>query len=75
VVNGILLTTILFLIPLNEKMAFYEAPLWIFMLFAASGYKNLRAWQAAAAGKTEAREGRATVLPALVTAPRPWTSG
>jgi hypothetical protein len=75
-VNSILLTTILFLIPLNEKMGFYEAPLWLFMLFAASGYKNLRAWQAAAAGNTEAREGRAAVLPALVTAPpRPWSSG
>lgn len=35
-VNGIILATILFLIPLNEKMFFYEAPLWLFLLLAAS---------------------------------------
>lgn len=45
--NGLLLATILFLIPLNEKMASYEAPLWIFMLFAVTGIKNLRASPAA----------------------------
>lgn len=40
VVNGLPLSIILFLIPLNEKMFFYEAPLWIFLLFALTSYKN-----------------------------------
>ena len=39
-VNGIVLSTILFLIPLNEKMFFYEMPIWLFMLFAANGLRS-----------------------------------
>jgi hypothetical protein len=42
-VNGLVLSVILFLIPLNEKMFFYEAPIWLFILFAATGSKQLRA--------------------------------
>lgn len=36
VVNGLILSTILFLIPLNEKMFFYEAPIWLFLMLAAT---------------------------------------
>lgn len=39
-VNGLVLSTILFLIPLNQKMFFYEAPIWLFMLFAATSLKK-----------------------------------
>jgi hypothetical protein len=46
IVNGILLSAIIFLVPLNEKMFFYEAPIWVFILFATSGYRNLRSWKA-----------------------------
>ncbi|MDB5962430.1 MAG: hypothetical protein JWP59_3724 [Massilia sp.] len=35
-VNGLILATILFLIPLNEKMFFYEAPIWLFLMLAAT---------------------------------------
>lgn len=35
-VNGLILSTILFLIPLNEKMFFYEAPIWLFLMLAAT---------------------------------------
>lgn len=42
-INGIVLATILFLIPLNEKMSFYEAPIWLFMLFATTALKNAKA--------------------------------
>lgn len=34
--KGLFLATILFLIPLNEKMFFYEAPVWLFFLLASS---------------------------------------
>ena len=36
-VNGVVLGAILFLVPLNEKMFFYEAPIWLFLLFALTG--------------------------------------
>ena len=35
-VNGLILATILFLIPLNEKMFFYEAPIWLLLMLAAT---------------------------------------
>lgn len=35
-VNGIILAAILFLIPLNEKMFFYEAPIWLFFLLSST---------------------------------------
>ncbi|MFL6709737.1 MAG: hypothetical protein ACJ8HI_16170 [Massilia sp.] len=35
-VNGIIFATILFLIPLNEKMFFYEAPVWLLFMMAAT---------------------------------------
>jgi hypothetical protein len=41
-VNGILLSALLFLIPLNEKMSFYEAPIWMFILFATTGLRDSR---------------------------------
>jgi hypothetical protein len=40
-VNGIVLATILFLIPLNEKMFFYEAPIWLLWLLAATKLRCL----------------------------------
>jgi hypothetical protein len=36
-VNGAVLSTILFLIPLNEKMFFYEASMWLLIWFAMTG--------------------------------------
>lgn len=44
--NGILLSAIILLVPLNEKMFFYEAPIWMFVLFAATGYSNLQSRKA-----------------------------
>jgi hypothetical protein len=36
-VNGLILAILLLLVPLNEKMFFYEPPVWLFMLFAMTG--------------------------------------
>jgi hypothetical protein len=36
-VNGLVLTALLVLVPLNEKMFFYEPPVWLFVLFALTG--------------------------------------
>jgi hypothetical protein len=36
-VNGLVLATLLLLVPLNEKMFFYEPPVWLFILFALTG--------------------------------------
>lgn len=36
-VNGLILATLLVLLPLNEKMFFYEPALWLFVLFALTG--------------------------------------
>jgi hypothetical protein len=36
-VNGLVLATLLVLVPLNEKMFFYEPPVWLFVLFALTG--------------------------------------
>lgn len=46
-VNGLLLAVILCLLPLNEKMFFYEPPVWLFLLFAATGWQRLRSSQPA----------------------------
>jgi hypothetical protein len=43
--NGLMLSVILCLIPLNEKMFFYEPPIWVFLLFAATGVRRLRSRQ------------------------------
>lgn len=42
-VNGVVLAVLLCLLPLNEKMFFYEPPVWLFLLFAATGWQRLRA--------------------------------
>jgi hypothetical protein len=36
-VNGLILATLLVLVPLNEKMYFYEPSAWLFLLFALNG--------------------------------------
>jgi hypothetical protein len=36
-VNGLILATLLVMVPLNEKMYFYEPPVWLFVLFALTG--------------------------------------
>lgn len=36
-VNGLILAILLVLVPFNEKMYFYQAPVWLFMLFALTG--------------------------------------
>lgn len=36
-VNGLILATMLVMVPLNEKMYFYEPSVWLFMLFALTG--------------------------------------
>ena len=40
-VNGVIMATILFLIPLNEKMFFYEAPIWLFLMLAATRLRGV----------------------------------
>lgn len=42
-VNGITLSLLLLLIPLNEKMFFYEAPIWLFFLFATTALSQAAA--------------------------------
>lgn len=39
-VNGLILASMLFLIPLNEKMFFYEAPIWLFLLLASTRLRS-----------------------------------
>lgn len=41
-VNGLVLATLLVLVPLNNKMYFYEPPVWLFLLFALTGPSTLR---------------------------------
>lgn len=38
VANGLILAVLLMLIPINEKMFFYEAPIWLFLLFAMTPF-------------------------------------
>lgn len=38
IANGLILTVLLILIPVNEKMFFYEAPIWLFLLFAMTPF-------------------------------------
>lgn len=38
IANGLILTVLLILIPINEKMFFYEAPIWLFLLFAMTPF-------------------------------------
>lgn len=59
--NGLVLSLILLLIPLNEKMFFYETPLWIFFLFAATrlGRRTPRPAPVAAPPYPPARPGTA----------------
>lgn len=47
-VNGIALALLVFLIPLNEKMSFYDAAIWLVLLFGSSRVRpvKLRAAQA-----------------------------
>lgn len=52
-VNGIVLSAILFLIPLNEKMSFYETPIWLFILFAATGLRSPKSSKAARADASQ----------------------
>jgi hypothetical protein len=41
--NGLVLAVLLLLVPINEKMFFYEAPIWLFFLFAMTSHaKNWR---------------------------------
>lgn len=42
-VNGLVLSVLLVLVPLNEKMFFYEAPIWLFLLFAVAGARHAKA--------------------------------
>jgi hypothetical protein len=56
-VNGVVLATLLVLVPLNEKMFFYEPPLWLFVLFALTGPGRLA--QRSAAGSRAVQPGRA----------------
>ena len=38
VANGLVLAVLLMLVPINEKMFFYEAPIWIYILFAMTPF-------------------------------------
>jgi hypothetical protein len=41
-VNGLILAALLVMVPLNEKMYFYEPPVWLFVLFALTGPSSAR---------------------------------
>lgn len=47
--NGIVLATVVFLIPLNEKMSFYDGAIWLLMLFGSSRVRPANARAAAPA--------------------------
>jgi hypothetical protein len=40
--NGIVLATVVFLIPLNEKMAFYDGAIWLLLLFGSSRVRPVK---------------------------------
>ena len=40
-VNGLVLAALLVMVPLNNKMYFYEPPVWLFLLFALTGPSTL----------------------------------
>jgi hypothetical protein len=40
--NGVVLAGLLLLFPINEKMFFYEAPIWLFFLFAMTPHVRSR---------------------------------
>lgn len=60
-VNGVVLAILLVLVPLNEKMFFYEPPVWLFVLFALTGPSHTARRKAAMPG---------TVHPGGVAPPR-----
>lgn len=52
-VNGLVLTTLLVMVPLNEKMFFYEPSLWLFVLFALTGPSYVAHRRAAGPGAVQ----------------------
>jgi hypothetical protein len=60
-INGVVLAILLVLVPLNEKMFFYEPPVWLFVLFALTGPTHAARRKAATPG---------TVHPGGVAPPR-----
>ena len=56
-VNGPVLATLLVLVPLNEKMFFYEPPVWLFLLFALTGPSYVAKHSAAGAGAGRSSKG------------------
>lgn len=64
--NGPVLALLLLLVPVNEKMFFYEAPIWLFFLFAMTPHN--RAHQLGSRVLTPAP-------PVPVPAPRPGRDG
>lgn len=57
VANGLILTVLLILIPVNEKMFFYEAPIWLFFLIAMTPFvrRSKRAQRAEASAADAAQ--------------------
>lgn len=55
--NGLILTVLLILIPVNEKMFFYEAPIWLFFLIGMTPFvrRSKRAQRAADEAADQAR--------------------
>jgi hypothetical protein len=52
-VNGLVLALLLVLVPANEKMFFYEPPVWLFILFALTGPSHARRRNAAMPGTSQ----------------------
>jgi hypothetical protein len=52
-VNGLILATLLVMVPFNEKMYFYEAPVWLFVLFALTGPSYVARRSAARSGAVQ----------------------
>jgi hypothetical protein len=53
--NGLVLTVLLILIPVNEKMFFYETPAWLFLLFAMTPHSKSRPRRGVAPAGVEAQ--------------------
>jgi hypothetical protein len=53
--NGPVLAVLLMLVPINEKMFFYEAPIWLFFLFAMTPHARSGRVHASPAAKAQAR--------------------
>lgn len=53
--NGVVMAGLLLLVPINEKMFFYEGPIWLFFLFAMTPHVQSAKAHASSAARAQAR--------------------